>query len=61
VVRVDPAEQKMALSMRAIEEREEREAIERVAAQSRSQTATLGDRMPQELLDRMGRDREEDS
>jgi small subunit ribosomal protein S1 len=59
VVRVDPAEQKMALSMRAIEEREEREAIERVAAQARSQTATLGDRMPQELLERIDRDREE--
>ena len=59
VVRVDPAEQKMALSIRAIEEREEKEAIERVAAQSRSQTATLGDRMPQELLDKIARDREE--
>jgi small subunit ribosomal protein S1 len=59
VVRVDPAEQKMALSMRAIEEREEREAIERVAAQARSQTATLGDKMPQELLERIDREREE--
>jgi small subunit ribosomal protein S1 len=59
VVRVDPAEQKMALSMRAIEEREEREAIERVAAQARTQTATLGDRMPPELLERIDRDREE--
>jgi small subunit ribosomal protein S1 len=53
VVRIDPSEQKIALSMRAIHEREEREAIERVAAQSRSQTATLGDRMPKELLERM--------
>jgi small subunit ribosomal protein S1 len=50
VVRIDPAEQKIALSMRAIQEREERAAIERVAAQARSQTATLGDRMPQALL-----------
>ncbi|MEE8556615.1 MAG: S1 RNA-binding domain-containing protein, partial [Myxococcota bacterium] len=60
VVRVEPAEQKMALSMRAIEEREGREAIERVAAQSRSQTATLGDRMPQELLEQINRERGED-
>jgi small subunit ribosomal protein S1 len=61
VVRIDPAEQKIALSMRAIHEREEREAIERVAAQSRSQTATLGDRMPKELLDRMsGQDSDKD-
>jgi small subunit ribosomal protein S1 len=60
VVRVEPAEQKIALSIRAIEEREEKEAIERVAAQSRTQTATLGDRMPQELLEKIGRDHEED-
>ena len=55
VVRVEPAEQKIALSMRAIEEREEREALDRNASQSRTQTATLGDRMPRELLERMGR------
>jgi small subunit ribosomal protein S1 len=54
VVRVEPSEQKIALSIRAITDREQREAIERVAAQSRSQTATLGDRMPKELLRRIG-------
>ena len=59
VVRIDPAEQKMALSIRAIHEREEREAIDRVAQQSRTQTATLGDRMPKELLERMSQDSEE--
>jgi small subunit ribosomal protein S1 len=59
VVRIEPAEQKIALSMRAIQEREERAAIERVAAQARTQTATLGDRMPQELLDQIGKDRED--
>ncbi len=54
VTRVDAAEQKIALSIRAIEDKEEREAIERAAAQARSQTATLGDLVPQELLDRVG-------
>jgi small subunit ribosomal protein S1 len=59
VVRIDSHEQKIALSMRAIQEREEREAIERVAAQSRSQTATLGDRMPKELLRRMNQSQDD--
>jgi small subunit ribosomal protein S1 len=53
IVRIDPTEQKIALSMRAIDEKEEREAIDRVAAQARTQTATLGDRMPKELLERL--------
>jgi small subunit ribosomal protein S1 len=53
IVRIDPSEQKIALSMRAIAEKEEREAIDRVAAQARTQTATLGDRMPKELLERL--------
>ena len=53
VVRIEPSEQKIALSMRAIEEKEEREAIDRVTAQARTQTATLGDRMPKELLERL--------
>ena len=59
VVRVEPGEQKIALSMRAIQERQEREAIERVTVQARTQTATLGDRMPQELLEKIGRESEE--
>ncbi|MFQ5513127.1 MAG: 30S ribosomal protein S1 [Myxococcota bacterium] len=53
VVRVDAAEQKMALSIRAIEAREEREAIRRAEEQARSQTATLGDLLPQSLRDRV--------
>ena len=56
VVRVDAAEQKIALSIRAIEAKEEREAIQRAGAQARTQTATLGDLLPRELLDRVGRD-----
>jgi small subunit ribosomal protein S1 len=54
VVRVDASEQKIALSIRAIEERQEREAIKRAADQARTQTATLGDLLPRELLDRVG-------
>ena len=42
--------------MRAVHDRAEREAIERVAQQSRSQAATLGDRMPAELLERFRTD-----
>jgi small subunit ribosomal protein S1 len=53
VVRVDSAEQKIALSMRAIDEREERQAIERVSAHARTQTATLGDQLSEELLRRL--------
>ena len=56
VVRVDAAEQKIALSVRAIEAKEEREAIQRASAQARTQTATLGDLVPRELLDRVGRE-----
>ncbi len=59
VVRIDATEQKIALSIRAIHEREEREAINRVAEQSRTETATLGDRMPKELLERMSQDPKE--
>ena len=53
VVRVDPSEQKIALSMRAIHDREERAAIERVASQSRTQSATLGDLLSKEDLGRL--------
>ncbi len=55
VVRIDPSEQRMALSMRALEERESRQAIERVAQQSRTQTATLGDLFSEEALARLGK------
>ncbi len=61
VVRVDAVEQKIALSIRAIEAKEEREAIQRAAAQARTQTATLGDLLPRELLDRVGRDSADES
>jgi len=53
VVRVDAAEQKIALSMRAILEREDRAAIKRVAAQTGTQKATLGDLFSQDALSRL--------
>ena len=60
VVRVDPTEQRIALSMRAVHDREERAAIERVAAQSRSQSATLGDLLSKEDLGRLREPASED-
>ena len=59
VVRIDAGEQKMALSIRALEAKDEREAIQRADAQARTQTATLGDLLPRELLDRVGRESSE--
>ncbi len=61
VVRIDATEQKIALSIRAIEAKEEREAIQRATAQARKQTATLGDLLPRELLDRVGRESKDES
>jgi len=58
VVRVDATEHKIALSIRAVNDREEREAIERVGQQARSQTATLGDRMSADLLERLRKQRD---
>ena len=44
VTRVDPVEQKISLSIRALTDREQREALKRVAQQQAvSQTTTLGD------------------
>jgi small subunit ribosomal protein S1 len=44
VTRVDPLEQKISLSIRALSDREQREALKRVAQQqAASQTTTLGD------------------
>jgi len=53
VVRIDAGGQKIALSVRAISDREQRQAIERVQAQARTQTATLADRMPEEMLEKL--------
>jgi len=60
VVRLDAAEQKIALSMRAVGDREERAAIQRVAQQSGTEKATLGDLLSKDALAQLrrgGRDR----
>ncbi|MAE95886.1 MAG: 30S ribosomal protein S1 [Deltaproteobacteria bacterium] len=44
ITKVDPAEQKISLSIRALSDREQRDALKKMAAQqSATQTATLGD------------------
>ena len=44
VTRVDPVEQKISLSIRALTDREQREALKKLAAQqSARQATTLGD------------------
>jgi small subunit ribosomal protein S1 len=50
VVKVDPVEQKISLSIRALTDREQREALKKVATQqSQSQTTTLGDQLAETL------------
>jgi small subunit ribosomal protein S1 len=51
VVKVDPAEQKISLSIRAVGDKAERAALKELAAQqSQSQTTTLGDLLKEKLL-----------
>jgi small subunit ribosomal protein S1 len=50
VTKVDPVEQKISLSIRAVTDKEARAAMKAVAEQeSRSQTATLGDLLAEKL------------
>ena len=50
VIRVDPAEQKISLSMKAVHDQAEREALKQQAAQqATSQKATLGDLLAEKL------------
>ena len=49
------AEQKVALSMRAVQDREERAAIQRVAQQSGTEKATLGDLLSKDALAQLRR------
>jgi small subunit ribosomal protein S1 len=59
VTKVDPAEQKISLSIRALSDREQREALKRVAAQqSASQTTTLGDLIAGKLAQKGGGEEE---
>ncbi len=52
VTRVDPSEQKISLSIRALSDREQREQLKKLAQQSGSQTTTLGDLMKEKLAGR---------
>jgi small subunit ribosomal protein S1 len=55
VTRVDPVEQKISLSIRALTDREQRETLKRYAQQqSSSQTTTLGDLLANKLAQRSG-------
>jgi len=56
VTRVDPLEQKISLSIRALNDREQREALKKVAAQqAASQTTTLGDLLAEKLARKAGK------
>ena len=52
IMKVDPVEQKIALSIRALTDREQREALKKVAQQSASQTTTLGDLLAEKLAEK---------
>ena len=50
IKKVDPIEQKISLSIRALDDREQREALKKAAAQqAASQTTTLGDLLAEKL------------
>ncbi len=50
ITKVDPMEQKIALSIRALTDKEERESLKKLAAQqAQSQTTTLGDLLAEKL------------
>lgn len=50
ITKVDPGEQKISLSMRAVDDKAERAALQKVAKeQSRQQTATLGDLLKEKM------------
>jgi small subunit ribosomal protein S1 len=57
VVKVDPAEQKISLSIRAVTDKAERKALEDLAVQqSQTQTTTLGDLLAEKLAQKAGDD-----
>ena len=52
-MKVDPVEQKIALSIRALSDREQREELKKLAVQqSQSQTTTLGDLLAEKLAEK---------
>jgi small subunit ribosomal protein S1 len=57
ITRVDPVEQKISLSIRALTDREQREALKKLAAQQSSrQATTLGDLLAEKLARKAGSD-----
>ena len=53
VTKVDPAEQKISLSIRALDDKEQRAALKKLAVQqSTSQKSTLGDLLTQKLAEK---------
>jgi len=57
VTRVDPLEQKISLSIKALTDREQRDALKKLAAQqASSQTTTLGDLLTAKLGRKQGGD-----
>src|SRR5262247_2293957 len=57
VTRVDPVEQKISLSIRALSDREQRKTLEKLAQQqASSQTTTLGDLLAGKLAQKTGED-----
>jgi len=61
VTRVDAGDQKISLSMRAVDDKAERAALERVAKeQSRQQTATLGDLLKSKMAQKEAESASED-
>jgi small subunit ribosomal protein S1 len=62
VVKVDPSEQKISLSIRAVNDKAERKALQELAAQqSQSQTTTLGDLLAEKLAKKTEGGEPEDS
>jgi small subunit ribosomal protein S1 len=60
VTRVDPLEQKISLSIKALTDREQRDALKKLAAQqATSQTTTLGDLIAEKLKGRSGQSGDE--
>jgi small subunit ribosomal protein S1 len=57
VTKVDPVEQKISLSIKALTDREQRDALKKLAVQqSASQTSTLGDLLAQKLAEKAEED-----
>ncbi len=53
ITKVDPVEQKISLSIKALTDREQRDALKKLATQqSQKQTTTLGDLLAEKLAEK---------